>query len=628
MIEEQLDLLKRGYEEKELNFPALDSLRESLTTEANARLYLKLNSFLTRNPELSDFYCSSRVKIANLSTYNNDSLDFYLNSHMFLDGLNLELYKPLYNQLRQELLAPGSGLYRFDPEIVFLDLQLEDLFPAATAGFYGLNQDDRNVLLEQAQELFSDLVEAFVSHRTNPRAKIVVREILPSCFSTPQLVMGVENEARALAVALNNSFYKILKELDAGFVMLVEDQLLAQTRTSVFDEKMRFYAHSPFSQNAYCIIAEQLAYVTRTLVKGAKKCIVVDLDNTLWGGVLGEDGIEGISCGDSFPGNVHREFQSFLLELYSRGFLLAICSKNNQEDVLQALAEKSDLLLRERHFAAIKSNWNEKSLNIQEISSEINITPDHMVFIDDNILEIEKVKQLLPEVTCIHFPKNGANFRSRILATRALGKLSVSDTDRFRGDAYYTERKRRSERSAFTSVEDFIRSLEQVITVTRNNRQEVSRISQLTQRTNQFNMATVRLEESEVAQWMSDPACAVFSISVADKLGDSGLVGLAFVKDLGERWNIENFLMSCRILGREIETDFMTFLAHEAIRAGKTGLEAVFIASRKNEPFANFYADKGFTGQAAGAGTVSYSRLLGDSDASAEYISKLEIRNG
>ena len=306
-----------------------------------------------------------------------------------------------------------------------------------------------------------------------------------------------------------------------------------------------------------------------------KKCLVVDLDNTLWEGVVGEDGVAGIKP--------NKKLQEHILDLYKRGVILAINSKNNLEDALEPIEKHPDMILRKNHFAGWRINWNTKDRNIAEIADELSLGADSFVFIDDDSLNLSLVRANLPEVAAMH-PDNLYDYAG-------FHSFNLTDEDARRGEMYAEERRRKEHFQNFKSPEEFLRDLKMEVMIEAANEENISRISQLTQKTNQFNLTTRRYSEDEVRDLLSKN-WKIWTIKARDVFGDYGVVGMAMFHSAEAR--LDNFLLSCRVLGRGIETALMAHAMNEARKSGVFKLSAEFIPTKKNKPAEKFLPESGF----------------------------------
>jgi len=322
-----------------------------------------------------------------------------------------------------------------------------------------------------------------------------------------------------------------------------------------------------------------------------KKCVVLDLDNTLWGGVLGEDGIDGIKIGGDYPGKAFLYFQEALLELSKNGVILTVCSKNNEQDVLEAWEKNPFIVLKKEHFAACRINWQDKANNIKELAEELNIGLDSFVFVDDNPTERELVKQLLPMVSAPDFPVQPyelPEFFKRLVEDYFM-VYAITDEDTKKTEQYKANALRSESQKQFADFEAFLKSLEIRLTIEAANEFNIPRIAQMTQKTNQFNLTTKRYTDADIKTMLAEH-WKVYCVSVNDKFGDSGITGCILVN--GDE--IDSCLLSCRVLGKGIEMAFIKRILQVLKADGNKKIKAKYIPTVKNAQVKEFYERCGF----------------------------------
>ena len=323
-----------------------------------------------------------------------------------------------------------------------------------------------------------------------------------------------------------------------------------------------------------------------------KKCIVLDLDNTLWGGVLGEDGIAGIKVGGDYPGKAFLFFQKLLLQLSRNGVILAVCSKNNEEDVLEAWRDNPFMVLRKEHFAAYRINWQDKATNIKELAEELNIGLDSFVFVDDSPTERELIKQMLPMVSVPEFPAQPYElpvFFKKVVEEH-FKVYTVTDEDKKKTEQYKANAARAMAQQSFTDYGTFLESLDIHITIEEANEFNIPRIAQMTQKTNQFNLTTQRYTDADMKEFIAKK-WKIWCISVSDRFGDNGITGCIMIKPEGV---VDTFLLSCRILGKGIETAFVKKIMSMLKKDGMASLKAYYYPTAKNEQVKDFWEKIGF----------------------------------
>ncbi|MCY4573188.1 MAG: HAD-IIIC family phosphatase [Gemmatimonadetes bacterium] len=361
-----------------------------------------------------------------------------------------------------------------------------------------------------------------------------------------------------------------------------------------YDMRMYMTAASPFAVDFLPHLGRALAATVAAAVLPPKKCVVVDGDNTLWGGILGEDGPEGVAIGTDYPGSAYREFQLFLAGLARRGFLLALNSKNNESDVLSFMEDCPEMFLRPADFAAHRINWEDKAANLTELARELNIGLDSMIFIDDSPFECERVKSALPEVQVEQFPANPLHIPRYVSAIQGVERLTVGEDDLARAESIRANASRERLRRETPDLDSFLRSLSIRLTIARQDRTAVRRISELCQRTNQFNVTTRRHGVGAIERFLDEGV--VYTMSMKDRFSDYGTIGVAIVETAsGDRWEIDSFMLSCRAFGRGVEAELLRALLEDAEAVGVQSVGARYVATERNGMTRNFFPDNGFT---------------------------------
>ena len=418
---------------------------------------------------------------------------------------------------------------------------------------------------------------------------------------TMQRVFGVDfqMENRCVEQAIqsyNDKLWKLSAMYSHLNVINISDFYARYSAENLIDWKYYFISRMPLNpriaKNFACWFQRQIEIVELK----RKKCIVLDLDNTLWGGILGEDSADNIKIGEDYPGNTYRFFQQYLLELSRCGILLTVCSKNNEADVLEVWENHPEMVLRKEHFVAWRINWNNKADNIREIAGELNIGLDSMVFIDDNPAERELVKQVLPMVQVPDFPEQPYLYPrfTRQLTDDYFKIYRLTAEDLSKTQQYKRNAERAHFQRQFTDMTSYLRSLELELTVESMNDYNVGRMAQMTQKTNQFNLTTRRYTETDLRNFETTGG-KVLGLRVKDRFGDNGLTGLIMVVMKGdEEAVIDSFLLSCRVLGKGIEEVFIRYVLNNLRRAGTRNVRALYLMTEKNIQVQNFYDKIGF----------------------------------
>jgi FkbH-like protein len=362
-----------------------------------------------------------------------------------------------------------------------------------------------------------------------------------------------------------------------------------------FQDKLWFQGKIPFNHAVFQAAARDLKAALQGLTGQARKLVVVDLDDTLWGGIVGEVGWEKLQVGGHDAlGEAYADFQRTLKALTRQGILLGIVSKNDETTALTALREHPEMQLRPEDFAGWRINWQDKAQNLAELAAELRLGLQSVVFIDDQPAERARIREALPEVLVPEWPENPMLFSRSLLSLKCFENPRLSEEDRARVAAYEAERRRADLRREVPSVEDWLRRLELQVKVEKLNPANLPRAAQLLNKTNQMNLTTRRLSEAELAAWASVPGHAVWVFRVKDKLGDSGLTGLASLQVQGEQAKIVDFLLSCRVLGRKVEQTMVHWLVQQALAAGAHEVVAEYLPTPKNKLCLEFWQRSGF----------------------------------
>lgn len=499
------------------------------------------------------------------------------------------------------------GLLADEPNVVLLALRLEELAPVLTSDFLGITD---GTAAEVAEASVDQVVSLARRIRSGSRAPILVHNFVPpqslaAGIADSQDPRGQLNLVRRMNVRLAES----ILDIDGAYIVDV-DLILAQLGLQhAYDDRGGRMSDAPFSQAALRALAEAEVRHIQALRGPAVKCLVVDCDNTLWGGVVGEDGIAGLTLGETGAGRKYRDLQQSLLDLRRRGVVLAIASKNEADDVLEVLRTHPDCVLRETDFAAMRVNWDDKAENISSIADELNLSLEHMVFIDDNPVECEWVQSRLPRLRVVQWPPaTGEAGSIRDLAL--FDSLVVTDEDRTRTEMYRSEGQRRAVREEMTSIDDYLRSLEMVAVVGTAGPEHLPRLAQLTQRTNQFNLTTRRYDIPALQEVLDDSKARLVWLELRDRFGANGMVGCGIIRRQDNTAVIDTLLLSCRVIGRGAEAILVHRLATLARDMGASDLIGEYVPSNRNAQVAELYGRLGFDGAPASGETRSWRWVL------------------
>ncbi len=534
-----------------------------------------------------------KIKVAILASFTLNNFPKVMEKLCFQENLPAEirLYTS-YNFGVQELSHPESGLSQYQPGILFYFLDFKSYFP----DYLELLRKSRAQKEELIGEKICYLRELLSNFsQRHPRTFIIVHNFEVPLYSPLGIIdhkeeMGLRSFVRRMNGELEEAFRGNKNVLIFDYDLF----LSAQGKKNSFDSRLYYLADMKLHPDYYPALAEQYFTYLAAIRRKPKKCLVLDLDNTLWGGVVGEEGLDNLKLGLTPPGNAFLEFQKVILSLFHKGVILAINSKNNPDDALEVLRRHPYMLLREEHFSAMRLNWLDKAANLKEIAEELNIGTDSLVFVDDDQLNRLLVKELLPEVTVVGLPGDPSLYAETLMNLKEFNSLQLTEVDKARGKMYAEERQRKEMRKEFKNPADFLRSLEMKVEIKLADSFTIPRISQLTNRTNQFNLTARRYSEAEIEEFSRSSRYYVCSIRSWDKLGENGIVGVAILRMAGETVLIDSFLMSCRILGRSIEEVLLVHLLKKARERGAKKVIGEYIPTGKNIQTRDFYKAHGF----------------------------------
>jgi len=576
--------------------------------------------------KLRDTIAMVPFRLAILRSFTVEPIVPLLRAEAFCFGIDLSVHVGDFNAYAQEILDSESSFYRFAPNAMILAIQTGDIAPDLGRDYAQLSEE----AAKKAGQRVSDGLQLYMREfRTRSPAALIVHNL----EQPTRLAFGVLDSQRPPSQAevvrqVNRDLVSSAGQM-RGVYVLDYDQLVARHgRLRWCDEHMWLTARLPLAADQMIHLAREWMRFLVPLSGKTAKALVVDLDNTLWGGVIGEDGMTGIKLSAEYPGAAYQALQRAMLDLTRKGILLAICSKNNPDDAREVLEKHPGMLLRTKHFAAMRISWNDKSQGLREIASELNIGIDSLAFVDDNPFEREQVRSFLPEVIVIDLPQDPLQYAAVIRDHPAFERLTLSAEDQQRTTFYAEQHERAQAEQKFQSKEDFYRFLEQEAEITPVTPATLARISQLTQKTNQFNLTTRRYAEPQISEMSANPACQVLSIRVRDRFGDHGLVGVSITRDEGETCEIDTFLLSCRVIGRTVETALLAHLSDQAIARGRKQLVGWFFPTKKNAPARDFYKQHGFDmARRNGDGALWVLGLAKQRIASPEWV-KLVTGNG
>jgi FkbH-like protein len=532
------------------------------------------------------------LRLAVLASFTGAPLDAYLVVECARRGLRVKPWFGPYNQLEQQALEEASALYASNPDVIAIMARLEDLLPDLSWRFASFTPEGIDALLARLAERYESLVAGIRRHST---ASVLLANFIAPLRAPLGLASALHERAPGGVVECANAELAALCRRSSGvYVLDLARAALEMGLDRWNDLRLAYAAGIPWSVAAHVEVGRRVARHLRALSFPARKCLVVDLDNTLWGGVLGEDGIEGIALGAEYPGSAYRDIQRALAGLRARGILLAIASKNDEAIVRDVFDHHDGMVLRWEDFAAVQIHWGDKAASLRVIASALNIGTDALAFYDDSPIEREWVRGQLPEVAVIDVPA-GLPERVRALSdVEVFDQLRISEEDRRRADAYRENEERERLRALAVSPEDFWRDLGTTVRVGSVHAEHMTRVVQLMTKTNQFNLTNRRHTVAQVDAMLAAGAVGLW-LSARDRYGDYGMVGVALaVPEPALAWRIDTFLLSCRALGRHVEGAMLAALAQSVARRGGRFLIGEFVRTARNRGAERFFAEHGF----------------------------------
>ena len=534
-----------------------------------------------------------KLRVAFLASSTINGFEETMRVKCFQKGIDCITYVADYNQYNQEILNQDSELYNFKPDITFLILDTRHILGEHFFSWHTVPHDDRPKIIDTKINEINQLCNTFNS---NFDSKLVVTSLQIPNYSP----YGINDESilvslKKVIYQINTELFQYQKKFGKIFTYDFNEFVRKFGDNNIFSYKQFFSGDIKISTEYIPKFVNELMGYVYAITGITKKCIVLDLDNTLWGGIIGEDGFDNIKLGDSPVGHSFVEFQKRLLALNQRGIILAINSKNNFDDAIEVIKKHPNMIIKEDNFACVKINWDDKVVNLQKIAEELNIGLDSMVFFDDDPINQEYVRESLPEVLVVDLPKDSSQYAQIITEMKEFDVLKITEEDTKRSDMYLGQKKRKELENKVDDFNEFLKQMNIEVSVQKANNFSIPRISQLTLKTNQFNLTTRRYQEEEISKFSSSEDRIVECVQVNDKFGDNGITGTYIIeKKNNEEWIIDTFLLSCRIMGRGVEEMMMNEIIEKARVSGIKRIKGEFIPTAKNKPAENFYEELGF----------------------------------
>jgi FkbH-like protein len=525
-------------------------------------------------------------------------------------GIALECIRSGYDQFLQDALLPESDINRSRPDAVLLALDHRGLSLQISPG----NEAAAKRTVESASNLLNTVRDGI--HR-NSGAACILQTLAPppeSLFGS--LDRALPGTARQLIDEINRHITLAALTFDD---MLLDVAGLAETvgLADWHSPALWNLAKLPFADAYVPLYADHILRVIGAMRGRSRRCLVLDLDNTLWGGIVGDDGLEGIKIaqGDA-TGEAHLSLQQLALSLRERGVVLTVSSKNTDSVARRPFNEHPDMLLKENHFAVFQANWNDKATNIRAIADELSLGLESMVFLDDNPVERELVRQELPEVAVPELDDDPANYARILTAAGYFELIRFSDEDRKRAEMYQDNARRLELLKQTTDIDSYLRSLEMRIVFSTFDRNTRARVAQLINKSNQFNLTTRRYTEAEVAQVETDPTAMTLHARLIDKFGDNGIICVIICRQIDQpkTWTIDTWLMSCRVLGRRVEQMVLSEIIRRARQCDIRKLVGIYRPTDRNDMVREHYQKLGFSAIGEEANGITYWDLGTDKE--------------
>ena len=506
----------------------------------------------------------------------------------YIKGINVDIYEAEYDQIFSEIIDDSSGLYSFSPNYTIIYMSSEKLY------------EEFIKLPLEARSSFAETVISRIKSQWNKIENTLNCRIIQLNYAENNDMLFGNFGAK-----LPSSYIFQLRKLNVLLmesasedknVHLADLSSIQNTfgREYCFADKYYYSAKLAISLDILPYIADHIAQIIAALNGKFKKCAVLDLDNTLWGGVIGDDGINNIQIGELGVGRAFSDFQKWLKELKNRGIILAICSKNNEDTAKEPFEKHPEMILKLDDIAIFVANWDDKASNIRYIQQTLNIGMDSMVFIDDNPFERNLVKELIPDITVPELPEDPSQYLAFLKSLNLFETASYSDMDADRTVQYQAEARRIQLQQAFGSIDEYLAGLEMTGTAKSFDDFHIPRIAQLTQRSNQFNLRTIRYTEAEIAEIAASDKFLTLYFTLKDKFGDHGLISVVILEKQSDTLFVNEWLMSCRVLKRTAEEFIINTMIKTAKENGFKHVVGEYLPTSKNTMVKDIYEKLGF----------------------------------
>jgi FkbH-like protein len=536
-----------------------------------------------------DFSHLRSIKIALLGDSATQFLNQAIRGAGFEYDLDLQIWEADFNQIELQVFDPASDLYAFAPDLVIIFRSAHKL-----ASKYSKLKPEHYIGFADGQ--LTDVAQLYEAITLHSRAKVI-------CYNYTEIDDAVFGN---YASKVEHSFLFQLRKLNyelmvyaarnAGFYIADISSIQNQVgKAAMFQPSVYINTEMVLSIDALPLVAEKIVQLIAAMYGKFKKCIIVDLDNTMWGGIIGDDGLENIQIGSLGIGKAFTEFQYWIKKLKNRGIIIAVCSKNTESIAKEPFEKHPDMVLHLDDIAVFMANWDNKVNNIKHIQSILNIGFDSMVFLDDNPFERNMIRENIPGITVPELPEDPAEYLEYLYTLNLFETVSFSGEDAERTKLYQVEAKRAVLQASYTNEDDFLKSLCMTSLVEPFNKFNTPRVAQLSQRSNQFNLRTVRYTEDDIKHLITRPDTYTIAFTLEDQHGDNGLICVIILKkENAETLFVDTWLMSCRVLKRGMEHFILNNVVALAKQHGYTNLKAEYLPTAKNQMVKDHYKKLGF----------------------------------
>jgi len=525
-----------------------------------------------------------KIKLLLISTFNIQNFANYINNDESTPAISSKV--TTFGQVIPTLLDNKIKKDDFDGAVVWTQ-------PEFLIESFNKQLNNEKILIDDVLNEVNAFADAVIKFSKKINYLFIPTWSLPPYYRGYGLLdfrnnLGISNTLSRMNLRLADKL-----EQSNNIYLLDSNRLLINAGSGAQNPKLWYMGKIPFSNDAFKIVKDEIKSAIDSIRGNTKKLIILDLDDTLWGGIVGDVGWENLQLGGhDHIGEAFSDFQKALKSLTKKGVLLAIVSKNEESTALNAIKNNPEMVLKSDDFVSYRINWDDKAKNITEILHELNLGAQSAVFLDDNPVERSRVKEALPEIFVPDLPVNKLLYKSFLLNLKCFDTASVTNEDINRTKLYLVEKQRENLKSDFSSVEDWLKSLNTKVKIDEVNKGNLQRTIQLINKTNQMNLSTRRMNETELLKWLDDDNRKMWVFNVSDKFSDSGLTGIISLEIKDKTGQIVDFILSCRVMGRNIEELMLYKISEYAKKSGVVELKAKFIETARNKPCFDFWKSR------------------------------------